>query len=477
MTLATIDRYDPDRVQTVGDRAVVLGGSIAGLCAARVLADGFDNVVVLERDPFPDEPVTRDGAPQTSHPHVMLEGGRATLEDLFPGFSERVLAEGGLMIDGGREFQEYNGGDYIAEPEGRMQTYCASRAVYEYVVREQVRALQNVSLRGDHQFLEYCTDDHGNVSGVQFRDARGDERALATDLVVDATGRTSRTPDWLANHGYEEPATDAVTIDVAYSTVRINRPPEDRRMLLVAPDAPRTRGGALIPVEGGRWEVIIQGIHGDDPPTQRDDLLEFADTLPVSEFGTLLRSQEWLSDEAQRYPYPASLWRRYEKLDEFPDGLVVTGDAIASFNPIYGQGMSVAALDALLLHHALADGGLDSLAQRFFERTADLVGIVWQIVVGGDFGFPQTTGPRPTGAAVTNWYMDQVMQQAHTDSVVSAQLARVTRLECPPKTLFHPHIAVRALMPSSRLNSVRSLGNRTAKGVITAISRAVRTLQ
>lgn len=199
------------------------------------------------------------------------------------------------------------------------------------------------------------------------------------------------------------------TVDVAYSTVRIERPTDDRRMLLVAPDAPRTRGGALIPVGGDRWEEIIQGIHGDDPPTQKDELLEFAESLPVPEFETLLRSQEWLSDEAQRYPYPASLRRRYETLDEFPDGLVVTGDAIASFNPIYGQGMSVAALDALLRHHALADGGLDSLAQRFFDRTSDLVDPVWQIVIGGDFAFPQTTGPRPTGAALTNWYMDQIM--------------------------------------------------------------------
>ena len=449
MTHATIDRYDPDGLFDVGERAIVLGGSVAGLCAARVLADGFDEVVVIERDPLPDDPVCRDGAPQTSHPHVLLEAGRATIEDLFPGFCEDVLAEGGLMVDTSTEMQEYNRGGVIADPGERMPTLCASRPLFESVIRQHTRDIDPVQLRPRHQFLDYLTDaDENAVTGVRVRTPSGTEETISSDLVVDATGRTSRTPALLQDHGFNRPATEAVQVDVEYSTIRLERPPDDRRMILLAPEAPRTRGGAVIPAEGDRWEVILHGVHGDTPPAEPEEAIRFAESLPVTEIADLLKSQEWTTDEIDRYPYPASRRRRYESLDRFPDGLVVTGDAIASFNPIYGQGMSVAALEALLLHHTLTTTELDGLAPRFFDRTADLVDIVWRTVVGADFQFEQTTGPKPTGAAVANWYMDRLVRRAHVDSVLSEAFARVTRLEKPPKTLLRPEIAWHVLRPT-----------------------------
>jgi 2-polyprenyl-6-methoxyphenol hydroxylase-like FAD-dependent oxidoreductase len=448
MTLATIDRYDPDGLSDVGENAIVLGGSVAGLCAARVLADGFDEVVVIERDPLPDDPVCRDGAPQTSHPHVLLEAGRATIEDLFPGFCEDVLAKGGLMVDTSTEMQEYNRGGVITDPGERLPTLCASRPLFESVIRRHACDIDAVQIRSRHQFLDYITDADGNsVNGVRVRTASGTEKELSSDLVVDATGRTSRTPSLLQDHGFDEPATEAVQIDVDYSTIRLERPPDDRRMILLAPEAPRTRGGAVIPVEGDRWEVILHGVHGDTPPAEPEEAIKFAESLPIPEIADLLKSQDWTTDEIDRYPYPASRRRRYESLDRFPEGLVVTGDAIASFNPIYGQGMSVAALDALLLHHTLT-AGLGDLAFRFFDRTADLIDIVWRTVVGTDFQFAQTTGPKPTGAEVANWYIDRLVRRAHADPVLSEAFARVTRLEKPPTTLLRPQIAWHVLRPT-----------------------------
>jgi 2-polyprenyl-6-methoxyphenol hydroxylase-like FAD-dependent oxidoreductase len=392
----------------------------------------------------------------------MLEAGRATLEDFFPGFSERVLAEGGLMIDTGTELQQYNQGGYVADFQARMPTYCASRALFEYVVRQQARGREHIHMRDNHQFLDYLTtDENSAITGVRFRDETGDEQTLEADLVVDATGRTSRTPEWLIKHGYEKPPTDKVTIDVTYSTVRIERPPDDRRMLMVTPDAPRTRGGGIIPVEDDRWEVIIQGVHGDTPPTDPDDLIEFAESLPVSDIAGLLRSQAWLSETAEQYPYPASLRRRYEAVDEFPDGLLVTGDAIASFNPIYGQGMSVAALDALSLHHALANGGLTDLGSRFFEHASDVVDNVWNLVIGGDFEFSQTTGPKPDGTGLANWYINRLIRRSHDDPALGEAFARVTRLEKPPTTLMRPTIAWRVLSPIGSAGP--SFGHRGSK--------------
>ncbi|MFC4408338.1 FAD-dependent oxidoreductase [Haloarchaeobius iranensis] len=448
MTLATVPRYDESSVGTVGERAVVLGGSVAGLCAARVLRDAFESVVVLDRDPLPADPVARDGAPQTRHPHVLLEGGRATLEDLFPGFSETLLEAGGLLVDASRQLREFNGGDYIADAPGRLPTYCASRPLLEAVLRQRTRGLECVDLRGEHRFTGYETDATGQtVTGVTGRDGEGEPFTLAADLVVDATGRTSRTPSWLAETGFQRPATDEVTIEVAYSTIRVERPPDDRRLFLVAPTAPRTRGGALIPAEDGQWEVILQGVHGDDPPTDPEPLQRFADSLPADEFGATLAAHEWRTAQAERYPYPASRRHRYEALDRFPAGLVVTGDALASFNPIYGQGMSVAALEALGLHHALADGGLDELGPRFFDRAAAIVDGVWRVVVGSDFAFAETSGPEPTGAGVTNWYMDRFVRRAHDDPFLSEVYARVTRLEASPTALFRPKVLWRVFRP------------------------------
>lgn len=465
MTLEAIDRYDPDRVAAVGDRAVVLGGSVAGLCAARVLADAFEEVVVLERDSFPNEPVARDGAPQSSQPHVMLEGGRATLEDLFPGFSEDVMAEGGLRIDASTDLQEYNGGGYLSDPPSRLPTYCASRPLFEQVARRHIQAVEGVDLQGGQQFLDYVTDDSASaVTGVHYRDDSNEGRTLSADLVVDATGRTSKTPTWLSDHGYDSPRVDEVTIDMTYSTVRVRRPPTDRGMVLVAPDPPRTRGGAMIPVEGDRWEVILQGVHGDTPPTERTKLVEFAESLPVSDVAECLRSQAWLCEQAQQYPYPASRRYRYESVQTFPDGLVITGDALASFNPIYGQGMSVAALDAVLLHHALATEGLDGLAARFFDRATTLLDGVWRTVVGGDFAFAETTGPKPRGTDLANWYMKQLIERAQTDPLVSETFARMTRLEKPPSALLRPRIAWRVLRPTTERADAWSLLNNTSAG-------------
>jgi len=458
MTLASVERYDPDRVGSVGKRAVVLGGSMAGLSAARVLADGFEEVVIVERDAIPEEPVSRNGAPQTSHPHAMLEAGRATLEDLFPGFGEDVLAEGGLMVDGGTQMEYYEEGGFVADAGERLATYCASRPLFEYVVRDHVTDIENVELRANHTFTDYRIDaDATTITGVALRDGDGAETILEADLVVDATGRTSRTPRWLESHGYEAPPVDEVQVDVTYSSIDIERPPDDRRILFVPPSSPRTRGAVFIPIEGNRWQVIVQGVHGDDTPTDREGFVEYIESLPVSEVARLVKDQSWLSDNIEHYPYPSSRRHRYENLDRFPDGLVVTGDAIASFNPIYGQGMSVAALDALHLHHTLAAGGHKDIADRFFDRTADVIDVVWQMAAGADFDFPQTTGPKPFGTSLFNWYTARLLSKAQSDSVLSGAFLRVLRLEQSPTSLMRPGIVWRVLRPTGRNTQLRSV--------------------
>ncbi|MFO7927964.1 FAD-dependent oxidoreductase [Natronomonas sp.] len=446
MTLTNIERYGGPLGESLGDRAVVLGGSMAGLCAARVLVDAFEEVVVLERDEFPEEPKIRDGAPQTSHPHAMLEAGRETLEDLFPGFGDDVQAAGGLKLDMTDDFTWYDQGGFVTSTDAAMPALYASRPLFEHAVRERMRDRETVRLRGGCRFFGYrYNDDEDRVTGVRFRDDNGAEASLEAALVVDATGRTSRTPNWLEAHGYPAPETSEVEVNVTYSTVRIERPPEAEGGVLVVPEADRPRGAAMMPVEDGRWEIVFQGIHGERAPADRETFLEWAERLPVEEIARQLREQEWESD-IHRYPFPASVRRHYEDLDRFPDGLVVTGDAVASFNPIYGQGMSVAALDALVLHHEL-ENELAGLGPRFFDRVSHIVDEPWQLAVGNDFIFEGTTGSKPTGTDLFNCYVARLLRRAHDDGALTEAFFRVFRLERSTTSLLRPSVVWCVLRP------------------------------
>ncbi|KPN31304.1 FAD binding domain protein [Halolamina pelagica] len=423
-----------------------MGGSMAGLLAARVLSDAYDEVVVVERDTLPSAPTPRRGVPQGHHVHVLLEAGRATLCDLFPGYGEALIDAGGLIINVGEDLEQYEAGGFLASPATRMEMYCASRPLLEGVARERLAARDPVELRGGCQFTEYVVDD-GRVEGVR---VRGDDatETIPADLVVDATGRTSRTPQWLSEHGYDTPPTVEVEIDFTYSTIRIDRPAGNRRMLFVPQSAPRTSGGAAFPIEDGEWIVTLGGMHDADPPSTVAGFETYADRLPADGIRELVAERRVVSDGVDRYPFPSNRRRRYEALDDFPAGLVVIGDAIASFNPIYGQGMSVAALEAVQLHHLLASGDTDAIGPRFFAAASNVVDIAWSMAVGADSEFDATSGPTPTGAGLFNRYLNRLVRRAHTDEQLAEAYYRVVGMEEPPTALLRPSTVWRALRPA-----------------------------
>ena len=446
MTLANTPRYDPTLARTVGDRAVVVGGSVAGLLAARCLADYFREVTVLEADEYPADPTTRRGVPHGDHIHALQEAGRATLEDLFPGYGEDLLAAGGLQIDSASDIKFYSEGAFLADGSRRLPGYTATRPLFEAVVRRRVGARDGVDLRTSCHLTDYLLDESGAVDGVQFRDETGEGTRLGADLVVDAIGRTSKTPDWLERNGYAAPPVDEVTIDVGYSTVPVERPPEDRRAILALAEAPRVRGGAAFPVEGDRWLVNVHGVHGDHPPTDLAGVTDFASSLPVPELERLLRGRSVLG-EVDFYPFPSSRRRYYERVDRFPGGLVVVGDAVASFNPVYGQGMSVAALEALQLHRALGVGGLGGLAPRYFDRAASVVDTAWTMAVGADAQFSATRESPSRGADLFARYLSRLRRRAHSDPDLRVALMRVISMERSPASLLRPRTLARVLAP------------------------------
>jgi 2-polyprenyl-6-methoxyphenol hydroxylase-like FAD-dependent oxidoreductase len=379
----------------------------------------------------------------------MLEAGRATLEDLFPGYGEDPISAGGLLVDGASDFRYYGEGAFVADGPTRELMYFASRPLFELIVRRRVAELDGVHVRPGCQFVDYLVDDAATaVEGVVVRGEGTGQAEIRADLVVDATGRTSRTPAWLEHHGYAPPDLDEVHIDLAYSSTLVERPPTARRVLYVPLSPPRTRGGAAFPVEGDRWLVNLHGLHGDHPPTDTDGFSEFAASLPTPALKRLLDEHPQVVEEIDRYPIPSNRRYRYERLDRFPDGLVVIGDAIASFNPVYAQGMSVAALEALVLHHTLAAGGREELAPRFFDRAEAVIDVAWTMAVGADFGFARTTGPKPRGTDLFNWYVSRLTRKAHTDGELRHAFYRAIVMERPPTSLLRPGVVWRVFAPT-----------------------------
>ena len=457
MTSATVRRGDGDR----SGRAIVVGAGVAGLTAARVLADSFDSVTVIDRDRLPDEPVARSGVPQAHQIHILWEAGRSALEELFPGYTEELCAAGGVPIDGQRDLHLYSQGEFLASGSSPFPLYAASRPLYEQLLRRRVGELEGVRLRPQCRFVAYETDERGtSVTGVSVRPRGAHRTELPAELVVDATGRTSRTPAWLARNGYGPPPTEEVTIGLAYTTIALERPPDDRRMIGMLAEPPRTRGGAVLPVEGDRWLVNVHGVHGDHPPAAADEIGEFVTPLPTPVFDRLLEECPPLAETGHHYPFPSNRRYRYEDLERFPDGLIVVGDALASFNPIYGQGMSVAALEALTLGRTLRDGR-SGIPTRFFDRAAAIVDPAWMLAVGADSAFSETRGDVPRGTSIFDWYLSRLFRKAHADGTLTDAFLEVLSMQQPPSSLLRPSVAWRVLGPGHAGNrSSRDSPNR-----------------
>lgn len=448
MSLASVERYRRDRVPRRGERATVLGASVAGLLAARVLADAFDRVTVVDRDPLHADGAARRGVPQGAHVHALMSAGQVTMEDLLPGFSDELSAAGAVVLDISREFGMHLADGFLAEGDIPTPLFFASRPLIERTLRARVAAHDGVVLQTSSQVTDLSTpDDREVIAGVTvLRD--GEPQTLPAELVVDATGRASRAPTWLQRLGYAAPPVEEVHVDLAYRTCQVKRPAEDQRGMLVAPSPPRARAGFLVPIEDDRWIVTLSGLHGDHPPADLDGLRAFAASLPTPVIREVLDQHPLAAPEIAHYRFPTQTRRRYERLKHLPARLISIGDAIASFNPVYGQGMSVAALQALGLHHTLAEHDPGHLTGPFYRRIAGIIDGAWNMAAGGDFAFPQTRGDKPRGTDVVNRYITRLQRKAQHDRQLADTFRRVSVMQLPPTAVFRPQTAWRVLRPA-----------------------------
>jgi 2-polyprenyl-6-methoxyphenol hydroxylase-like FAD-dependent oxidoreductase len=428
------------------ERAVVLGGGMAGLLAARVLADHYANVTIVERDRLPDGPWHRRGTPQGLHTHGLLPRGLRTVEELLPGITNRLVGDGALTGDVLADARWNLGGRPVRRTETGLRMLSASRALVEGGVRDRVRALANVTILDGHDIVGLAAAP-GRITAVRATSLHGEgSRVLPADLVVDASGRGSRTPRWLAELGYATPDRDRVTVDLSYATRLFRRPPgglDDDLAVVTARYPGQRRSGVMVRVEGGHVMVTLAGVLGERPPLDLAGFQAYARTLATPETYEFVRAAESVGEPAA-FRVPTYTRYRYERLDDVPTGLLVVGDAACAFNPVYAQGMTVAAMGALVLRDELRlDAATGPDPRRFFAALAGVLEVPWRMAVGADLAMPGVVGPALPPSPLSPDYLVDVQRTATEDPVVAAAFMRVTSLVDPPSALLRPEIAQR----------------------------------
>lgn len=429
--------------------ALVLGGSLGGLLAARVLSAHFEQVVILEKDSVHRVPESRKGQPQTQHLHGLLPAGLRILNQYFPNIENDMVANGANVMDFAETMNWFSYGGFKKRFTFGINAVTISRPMLEHIVRERVLALPNVRLEDNASVKKLLTSsDQQQIVGVEIEKEEQTQQMLA-DLAVDATGRGSRTPQWFKEMGYAAPEVSEVKVNVGYTTRTYKRDPDDilgRDWMLYTPQAPEeTRFGGMFPVEGDKWVLTVGGWHGDHAAKDEKGFMEFVKNLPHPLFYKIASYSEPLS-EVIPFKFPFSLRRHYEKLDRFPTGFLVLGDAITSFNPIYGQGMSSAALQAEALDKVLQQNPApEQLWKSYFKEITPIVDMIWQLATGEDFRFTETIGKRPPGINLINKYVAKVHKASLGDEVVCKAFLYVMGLLKPPTSLFHPRIFWRVM--------------------------------
>ena len=433
----------------IGNVAVVIGAGIAGLATARTLADRFERVVVLDRDRLPTNAVPRKGVPQGAHGHVLLIAGQRALEGLFPGLMDELRAAGAADFDPGMDLSISRYGAVWSRVPSQLRLVTFSRPLLELTIRQRVQALPGVEVRDDTA-VSGLSGAEGRVSGVRLNDGTG----IDADLVVDCSGKGSRSNRWLAELGFPAPRVSEVTIGLGYATRLYRRRPgdfTDGQAVFALPTPPEeVRTGVALPIEGDRWLISLGGWHDGFPR----DLAEFEQhgkELPHPAIPALMEHCEPLTELAV-YQFPASRRRHFEDLTERPVGYLALGDAICSFNPVYGQGMTCATLEAVELGSLLDkhSGITAALTADHYRQAARIIATPWQFATGADFVYPQTKGERPRGIGLLNAYSRRIQLAAMVDPQIRETFTLVQHLVLDPAVLRRPSMVWKVLRASRR---------------------------
>lgn len=427
--------------------AVVIGGSIAGMTAARVLAEHFERVTIVERDRPPAGPAGRRGTPQDGHFHALMAEGMRQLDRLFPGFDADLAAQDAVAGDVCRDAAILLPSGWAPRFTTGIRLRAASRRLIEANLRRRLADFDSIEWLAPATATGFLTDQAGKLIGVRME---GSEigNAVEADLIVDASGRSSHTPDWLKTIGHEVPEEVVVDSSLAYVSRRFRRPerePDWLALMILADPASNPRYGGIYPEEGGRWNVALAGAAGVEPPTDDQGFLDFARQLRSPLLYQAIATAE-PTGPAIGFRNTQNRLRRYDAV-RLPDRLVVLGDAALSLNPIYGQGMTTAILGATLLGALVAKfGNPRSLGRRFQRRLAAANRIPWLLATSQDARHGSAV---PQLSRLTQTYTDRFQTRIPTnDAVALAFFEALHFLDL--KAFVRPAIVARVLAPNWR---------------------------
>jgi 2-polyprenyl-6-methoxyphenol hydroxylase-like FAD-dependent oxidoreductase len=437
----------------MGKKAIVIGAGMGGLSAARAIADYFEQVVVLERDTLPADPIPRIGTPQAQHVHVLLTSGLNALRALFPHFEQDLIQAGAVPLRVALDVRlERPGFNPFPQRDLGWLVYSMSRPLLEHTVRRQLAGYPNITVRQLCRAENVLTNsDGGRVRAVQCETRDGSSEVLPAEVVIDASGRGNPTLALLKSLGRPPPEETIIGVDYRYTTALIpippTAPPEWKGVFTFAEAPASTCGALMLPIEGNRWIVGLGGAHGASAPAEWDGFLTFAQQLRTPTVYDAIKHST-PPDRLPQFGFPESVWRHFERLPDLPTGLLPVGDAICRFNPIYGQGMSVAAQEAFILHRLLKSRSalgdpLVGLSAAFFQEAVPLIDAPWAIAANLDFVYPQTRGQRPADLEGTLKFGAALNRIAARDPAVHKLTLEVQHLLKPRGALLTPELVQR----------------------------------
>ncbi|MEQ8676376.1 MAG: FAD-binding protein [Aggregatilineales bacterium] len=429
----------------IEQKAIIIGGGMAGLFTARVLSDFFDEVVIIERDIYPEEAIWRNGVPQERHVHTLLAKGRELLEDLYPGIDAKFEALGAPLYTWGNDTHVLTTGGKVGKVKTDVYGRGLSRTLLEYVVRCRTQRIANIQFHTNTEVRQLLVE-HDSVTGcmVQNRET-GETQAIYADLIVDASGRYSKTSEWLADAGYPAPPETIVDPKMGYAT-RWYQLPEEVELEIPAvliqpgiiPDL--YRGAAAAVLENRQVVITLAGMNGDYPPTEEQAFLDYARSLPDS---TVANWIETLSPVSPIAGFRAvNRLRHYGRAKYYPEHFIATGDAVCALDPIYGQGMTVALLHVNALKTLLEkSSSMEGFANRFHRKLAKVNLVPWLMAASEDRRYPLTEGDKPTMFDnLAHRYIVQLFLATPHDPVVARTLLRVLHMLQHPLYLIHPRV-------------------------------------
>jgi 2-polyprenyl-6-methoxyphenol hydroxylase-like FAD-dependent oxidoreductase len=442
------------------EHALVLGGSLAGLLAARVLSDHFERVTLVERDLFPLAPESRRGTPQANHVHALMPRGRQIVEQLFPHLHEEMMADGAPLIDIGHDISWLTPQGWGVRFKSGLEVLAFTRPLLDFHVRRRLSTIANIRVLQDTEIVRLAEGQNNKVGGALLRarttDGASVETILKADLVVDATGRASRAPDWLAELGYPKPTETVVNAYLGYAS-RLYEPPaelsRDWQCVFVQSAPPdEKRGGLLFAVEGNRWLLTLIGGGHDYPPRDEEGFLEFARSLRSPILYDAIKKARPLSP-IKTHRGTENRLRHFWALSNQPSNFVALGDALCAFNPVYGQGMTIAAMGVLELDSCLRDKKIEShnFSKIFHRRLANVTKAPWLLATGQDYRYLETVGGAITRTTrFMHAYMDRILTLSTVDKTVRTVLLKVFGMLALPSALFRPRILRRVVWQSLR---------------------------